>query len=94
MQYLCLNPRVLTTPERVHRYFAAQLALPDAYGQRLDALYAVLAAYDRPLTLLCLRFAREGVVLYPHMEPFYATISDAGMVNPTLRIDIQTLPAR
>ena len=93
MEYVCLNPRVLGDATKMHEHLWRELHFNDAYGMNLDALYDELSTLFEPISILCLRFEKDGTLLYPHAEPFYRVILDAAHVNSHLRIDVETLPA-
>lgn len=93
MEYICINPRVLDTPEKIHDLLRQELAFDPGYGMNLDALYDQMTAHFSPCSVLCLRFVKDGAPVYPHADPIYRVLADAAKVNSALRIDLETLPA-
>ncbi|MEG1811687.1 MAG: barstar family protein [Clostridia bacterium] len=93
MEYLCLNPRVMDTLEKLHEHLLDALGFSVDYGMNLDALYDEMTTLFEPVSILCLRFEKDGRPLYPHAEPFYRVLLDAARENPCLRVEVETLPA-
>ncbi len=91
MEYVCLNPRVLTDAQKMHEHLWRELHFQELYGMNLDALYDELTSLFLPVAILCLRFEKDGRPVYPHAEPFYRVIEEAAEVNRNLRVDIEAL---
>ena len=93
MEYVCLNPRVLDSATKIQEHLWRELHFQNDYGMNLAALYDELSTLIEPVSILCLRFDKDGTLLYPHVEPVYRVIAAAARVNDHLHTDWETLPA-
>lgn len=93
MRYVCLNPRVLDTAQKMHEYLRDALGFPAYYGMNLDALNDVMTEPRGPISILCLRYVRAGESVCPFADRFYRVLSDCAKENADLRVDVIEIPA-
>lgn len=79
-----LDGRRMTGRKEAHAYLKEALALPEYYGNNLDALYDVLTERGESTLILLEHFEETRNSLGRYAELMAATFSQAAMHNPAL----------
>lgn len=79
-----LDGRRMTSRKEAHAYLKEVLALPEYYGNNLDALYDVLTERAEPTCITLEHFDRAREFLGRYAELIVTTISQASLHNPSI----------
>ena len=79
-----LDGRKMTNRAAAHVHLQVQLALPDAYGRNLDALYDLLTERGEPTQLVLYHSEALDVLPGGYGTALLATLRDAAQDNPAL----------
>lgn len=79
-----LDGRRMTSRKEAHAYLKEVLALPEYYGNNLDALYDVLTERAEPTRITLEHFDRAREFLGRYAELIVTTISQAALHNPSI----------
>ena len=79
-----LDGRRMTSRKEAHAYLKEVLALPEYYGNNLDALYDVLTERAEPTCITLEHFDRAREFLGRYAELIATTISQAALHNPSI----------
>ncbi len=83
-----LDCTLMTDRGAAHEYLKQQLRLPDYYGRNLDALYDLLPAEGREVTILLQHTACLGENLGGFGDMLLATLREAAEENPKLTVEV------
>ena len=89
MERITLNLASLTSPSALHEYLSEVLALPDYYGENLDALYDVLTERSEPLEIIVSEDVQEEEYLGDYGTQLLCLLQDAAAVNDALTVIIE-----
>lgn len=84
--YLILDGEAIASKEMLHKVIAAQLRLPEWYGNNLDALYDCLTDYQEPLDVILLRYDALQETLGNYATRLQQVLRDAAGENGRIAI--------
>ena len=84
-----LDCRKMTDRKAAHAYLKQALALPDYYGNNLDALWDILTAWGNPLTIVIENCGESLAQLGSHGETVMQLFQEAEEENNNLSVDFR-----
>jgi ribonuclease inhibitor len=87
---LRLQGAALLDKQQLHEEIARQLALPDYYGENLDALWDVLSTWHEPLQIFVAESDRLVRQLGDYGESVLQLLQDAEAENSAITVEFLT----